>query len=261
MKVITSRDNPRLKALRALAADARRQRDEGRTLLDGPHLLKAFTAAGGMPDLLLVSESGYGRPEIAAILSALPEVETLLLRDSLFREISGISSPVGLLAQIPVPPESPLPLLESCVLLDGVQDAGNVGTILRTAAAAGIHDVALGPGCAGAWTPRVLRAGQGAHFGLSIREHANLAAIVDAFPGKVAATVAHEGHSLYAVDLTGNVAWMFGSEGAGLSEDLLARAGLRVCIPMALGCESLNVAAAAAVCLFEMVRQKAVRGG
>ena len=194
------------------------------------------------------------------MLAAHAGVETLRLRDSLFAEISGVASPVGVLAVIAIPAEATGPLTESCVLLEGIQDAGNVGTILRTAAAAGVRDVVLGPGCAGAWTMRVLRAAQGAHFGLALREAGDLASVVRDFGGLSVATVADHATPLYALDLRGPVAWIFGNEGAGVSPELAAAAKVRATIPMASGSESLNVAAAAAVCLFEAQRQRLMGG-
>jgi RNA methyltransferase, TrmH family len=260
VKSITSRDNPRFKALHALAEDSRRQRKEGRTILDGPHLVAAHRQAGGRPELLVVSESGLSRPEAEPILASHEGVETLVLRDTLFKDLSGVASPVGVLAVIAIPAKPQGPIRGSCVLLDAIQDAGNVGTILRTAAAAGVLDVALGPGCAAAWSPRVLRAGQGAHFHLRIRDAVDLAPIIGSYGGRVVATVAGGGQSIYDLDLRGPVAWLFGNEGAGVSAGLLERVGLLARIPMAPGCESMNVAAAAAVCLFESVRQSFARG-
>lgn len=255
MKSVASRENATFKALRALAEDAREQRRQGRTVLDGPHLVGAYLERVGRPESLVVSASGGDAPEVRA-LAAAAGVEPIRLRDSLFREISGVASPVGILAVIAIPEAPAAPIAGSCVLLDGVQDPGNVGSILRSAAAAGVRDIALGPGCAGAWTPRVLRSGQGAHFSLRIREQADLAALIRGWHGTGIATVARGGTPIYALELSGDVAWLFGNEGAGLSPALLGAAAVRAEIPMAAGNESLNVAAAAAVCLFEEVRQK-----
>jgi TrmH family RNA methyltransferase len=130
---------------------------------------------------------------------------------------------------------------------------------LRTAAAAGIRNILLGPGCAGAWTSRVLRGGQGAHFSLAIREQVDLAAALAAGSAKSVATVAHGGRSLYDLDLTGPTYWLVGNEGSGLSAELMAAAGLRATIPLAAGTESLNVAAATAICLFEATRQRSLK--
>jgi RNA methyltransferase, TrmH family len=259
IKNITSRDNPVVKALRALAGDAREIRRQGRTLIDGPHLVAAYRQRRGAPRMLLVSESASSNSEIQGLLAELPEVDTLRLADGLFREISGVATPVGILAVIALP-EPPTGVVEgSCVVLDAVQDAGNVGAILRTAAAAGIPEIVLGPGCAGVWTPRVLRAAQGAHFSLTIREQTDLVGMVKTYAGRSVATVARGGASLYSLDLAGEVAWIFGNEGTGVSGELVGSASCRATIPLATATESLNVAAAAAICLFEGVRQRLFR--
>lgn len=270
MKTISSRDNPTLKSLRTLLTDARKQRASGQAVLEGPHLLTAALDHKVSPDLVVVSESAAGNTEIAALLSRAGKVETLCVPDPLFCSLSELATPVGILARIAVPinaadpagavPPAPTWMPEGdCLLLDAVQDAGNVGTLLRTAAAAGVRDVLLGPGCAGAWTPRVLRAAQGAHFGLAIREQVDLAAFLKSYPGQSVATVARKGQSLYTLDLRKPVAWLVGNEGSGLSPELSALAKHRATIPLAPDCESLNVAAAAAICLFEMRRQREFR--
>ncbi|HQW20994.1 MAG TPA: RNA methyltransferase [Rhodocyclaceae bacterium] len=254
MKQIVSRDNPGYKALKALAADSREQRRQGRAMIEGAHIIAAYRDKLGMPVRLIVSEHGVAQAEIQALCSSLPDVETLLLRDSLFNTLSGLATPPGILAEICIP-EISGGIVGSCVLLDALQDAGNVGSILRSAAAAGITDVFLGSGCAGAWTPRVLRAAQGAHFDLHIREQTDLAGVMAVFAGLKVAATAHDAASLYDTDLRGEVAWLFGSEGRGISPLLESAADRRVSIPMAAGSESLNVAAAAAVCFFEKLRQ------
>ena len=254
MKLIISRDNPGYKALKALATDSREQRRQGRALIEGAHLVAAYRDKLGMPARLILSEHGAAQAEIQALCASLPDVEALLLRDSLFNTLSGLATPPGILAEICIP-ETSGGIVGSCVLLDALQDAGNVGSILRSAAAAGITDVFLGPGCAGAWTPRVLRAAQGAHFDLHIREQADLTDVMAAYSGLKVAATAHGAMSLYDVDLRGEVAWLFGSEGRGISPLLEFAADRRVSIPMAAGSESLNVAAAAAVCFFEKLRQ------
>ncbi|CAB1368072.1 TrmH family RNA methyltransferase [Denitratisoma oestradiolicum] len=255
MKTLSSRDNPTVRQLRLLAEDAREQRRQGRTLLDGPHLVSTYRQRVGLPRLLVVSESGLDKPELEALLALHPGQETLCLKDSLFREISGTAAPVGILALIDIPATPPGPARGSCLLLDAVQDAGNLGSILRTAAAAGLGDIFLGPGCAGVWTPKVLRAGQGAHFSLAIRERADLAAVIRGYPGRVLTTAVEGGQSLYALDLRGSVAWLFGSEGRGVDSSLASLAQGRVTIPLISEMESLNVAAAAAICIYESVRQ------
>jgi TrmH family RNA methyltransferase len=254
MKCITSRDNGTFKRLRDLAAGGR---EEGRALLDGMHLVAAWAARVAAPEILAVSDGALGRAEIAGFLADHPGLETLVFPDALFRQISPVASPTGILALVAIPEVKTGPIHGSCVVLDGVQDAGNAGSILRSAAACGIRDALLTSGCARAWSPKVLRAAMGAHCLLSIRENCELGQCLAGFPGDLLATRLDAGaRSIYDLALSGPVAWLFGSEGAGLSPEVAALATASVLIPMPGGMESLNVAAAAAVCLFEELRQK-----
>ena len=257
IKRISSRDNALFKRLARLASSARVRREQGATLLDGPHLLAAYRAAGGIAEVVVASESAYARAEIRELFDATPASARVLMSDRLFAEIAQVVEPVGLLAVIRTPALPAAPArIETCLLLDGIQDPGNMGSMLRTAAAAGVRHVFLSKGCVFAWSPKVLRAGQGAHFFLAIHEHAALAEVAGGYRGTVATTDVRTGASLFEVDLRGPVAWIFGSEGAGVSPELAAVAALRLRIPMPGAAESLNVAAAAAVCLFEQVRQQ-----
>lgn len=258
MKKITSRDNATFKLLRSLAESSRERRKQGRALLDGMHLVAACTERYGLPELIAVSESGAGQAEIEAFLERHPQAVPLVFSDALFAEVSPVATPTGILAAIPIPAAKPgMAANGSCVLLDAIQDAGNLGSILRSAAAAGISDAFLGSGCAQAWSPRVLRAAMGAHFALRIHEHARLHEVLRDVGGSSISTSLQGGKSIYELDLTGPVAWIFGNEGAGLSTEIKGLTRHSALIPMPGGAESLNVAAAAAVCLFEEVRQKA----
>ena len=256
MKQITSRDNPTFKSLHSLVENAREQRQRQQTLIDGIHLLEVYRQHGGKPQTLLVAESGLANAEVMALRDAFADVNTLCLKDSLFRELSGVATPTGIAAVIAIPEADTKLPQDTCVMLDAVQDAGNVGSILRTAAAAGVRDILLGPGCAGAWTPRVLRAAQGAHFSLNIREQMDLPVLLAQLPMPGIAAVLDDATPLYQLDLKRPVAWLFGNEGAGLSSALQAAASVRATIPLSSATESLNVAAAAAVCLFEGLRQR-----
>lgn len=269
MKAISSRDNPMVKRLHALANSARERRKLGETLLDGAHLLDAALQQQWPLKAVVVSDSGCAQEEIEDLLARCAhDLPRYQLPDALFAHISPVDSPSGVIAIIDLPPEpDPARLADgaalsahSLVVLDGVQDPGNLGTILRTAAAAGVRDVLLTPGCAGAWSPRALRAGMGAHFGLRIRERVDAVDVLGAFRGAILATALGEGaRSLYELDLDAPVAWLFGAEGQGVSSALLACASQRVIIPMAGDVKSLNVAAAVAVCLFEQARQRRLR--
>lgn len=259
MKSIQSRDNPLVKRLRALNGSARERRKLGQTVLDGEHLISAALDADVALDAVVVSQNAVDRGQIDAVLERLGEgAPVSLLPDVLFAQISPVSTPSGLLAVMPVPPAPPsLPVAGDVLVLDGVQDAGNLGTLMRTAAAAGIGQVVLSAGCAQVWSPKVLRAAMGAHFVMCVHEQVDLAVWLDSYRGpRYATALSPDCVDLYACDLREAGAWLFGAEGAGLSEAVLAGATERLRIPMPGQVESLNVSAAAAICLFEQLRQR-----
>ncbi|MDB5800650.1 MAG: tRNA/rRNA methyltransferase [Rhodocyclales bacterium] len=259
MKQIASRDNPTFKHLRALADDARYRRSENATLLDGIHLLQAAVAAGIAFKRVAVTANAMERQEIADAVSMLASsgCELIELPEPLLRALSPVETPSGIVAEMQVPALQTADQAGDMLLLEAVQDAGNLGTLLRTAAAAGIKRVLLSEQCAQAWSPKVLRAGMGAHFALQIAEQCALSEALDTWSGAIVATsLAAEARDIFSLDLRQPVAWMFGSEGSGLSTTLCDRATALARIPMPGGTESLNVAAAAAVCLFEQVRQR-----
>lgn len=253
MKQITSADNPQYKQLKKLATNARERRKCGQTLLDGVHLLQALADAGGEVDLLIVRQGSSADAEIHMCMQGFPNVPVIELGTALFDELSPVETPVGILALYTTPqPDATTP--ECAVLLENIQDPGNIGAILRTAAAAGVNAIYLSKGCAEAWSPKVLRAAMGAHFVVAIYEQHDLAQLCVHLP-MVIATRLNAAQSLYDLKLHGQVAFLFGNEGAGLSAELAACATRNIHIPMPGKVESLNVAAAAAVCLFERVRQ------
>jgi TrmH family RNA methyltransferase len=256
MTLITSSDNPRFRELVGLAESGRDRRQAGLALIDGLHLIDSYRQRLGVPHQLVVSSSGRQRPEVANLLGSLPEVPLLELGDGLFRQLSTVQTPTGILALIRIPERRPTPgNPEACVLLEDVQDPGNLGSILRSTAAAGLRQVYLSAQCADLWSPKVLRAGMGAHFHLECFAGMDLGGFAAAFPGRLIATHLKARQSVFDVDLTGQIGLIFGNEGAGLSRDLLDKVATVVAIPMPGQTESLNIAAAAAVCLFERVRQ------
>jgi TrmH family RNA methyltransferase len=258
MKQIQSRDNSFYKSLKRLAESGRERRKLGRTLLDGVHLVEAYEAACGPVESLVVAESALAGGEVAAYVGGR---EVVVLADALMRDLGLVDTPSGLLAVAALPTQPAVPnTAADAVLLDGVQDPGNVGTLLRTAAAAGVRQVLLSPGCAATWSPKVLRAGQGAQFVLSIHEEADLPAFMADYAGTTAVTTLERATSLYEAAWDGPLAWVFGAEGQGVSAPVLAGATLRIRIPMPGTVESLNVGAAAAVCLFEALRRKLAAG-
>jgi TrmH family RNA methyltransferase len=254
MKLIQSRDNAFFKQLKRLAESGRERRKTGQTLLDGVHLVEAYEKVYGPPETLVVAESALAGGEIAAYVA---ERQIVVLTDGLMRDLGLVDTPSGLLAIAAMPKaNATVDGKKDAILLDGVQDPGNVGTLLRTAAAAGIKQALLSPGCAAAWSPKVLRAGQGAHFVLNIHEDIDLAGFMTDYRGTTAVTCLDGATSLYEAQWSGSLAWVFGAEGQGVRRELIDAAMLRVRIPMPGAVESLNVGAAAAVCLFEAVRRR-----
>lgn len=258
MKSITSRDNAFYKDLKGLATSSQARRKQGLSLLDGVHLCQSWLDLRGAPEHCVVSEGALANPEVAAVVARCEALHApvMSLPDALFGAISQVENGVHLLFVVASPRPSKAPgLVESSVLLDGVQDPGNVGSILRSAAASGIKQVYCSPGTAFCWSPKVLRAAMGAHFVLDIFENIALAPLVRAASVPVLATSGYASESLYALDLRGPVAWVLGHEGQGVSPALLELATHRVAVPHAGKVESLNVAACAAVCFFEGLRQ------
>lgn len=256
IKRVSSRDNPFFKALFKVSSSARERRELGQALLDGPHLLRAFLDSGGTPRHLMVNEAAQQNAEIAALLDACGDVPQTLLDSALFAQLSELKTPNGLLALIDIS-QAKVDATRSqfALLLEDIQDPGNLGSILRSAAAAGCDAVFLSPGCADPGHPGCC-AGMGGHFALSIAESTDLLLVAAGFSGKIMAASLRADNSLYDSDLRGTLAFAIGNEGAGLSNALLDAAQQHFIIPMPGKIESLNAAAAAAVCLFEAVRQR-----
>ncbi len=255
---ITSRENPQYKQLRQLAGSAPVRRKVGRTLLEGVHLCEAWLQHRGLPALCVAGEGARRDPEVAALLERCDRAGApcLLLPDALFAPLSQVEHGIALIFAVDVPASMPQPLDCTAVLLDGLQDPGNLGAILRTAAAAGIARVYCGNGTTAAWSPKVLRAGMGAHFVIDVIEDVDLSALIAEASVPVLATSLQAEASLYDADLRAPAAWLFGQEGRGVSPSLLALATRRLIIPQQPEVESLNVAASVAICLFEQRRQQ-----
>ncbi len=258
IQLIQSRDNPKLKQLRALLNSNRARQQDNLTVLEGAHLCSAWLQRQLPVQSAWVSESGQDNIEIQATLCQLPD-ETVVnvLPDTLFQQISSLESGAALCCIIEPLLQAVEPVqVQDCVVLDAVQDPGNVGTILRTAVAAGVQQAWLGQGCASAWAPKTLRAGMGAQCVIKIAEGVALPEILPDLSATTIATDVKAKHSLFDMNLRMPIAWIFGNEGQGLSEPVLSLVQARVFIPQSPVIESMNVAAAAAVSLFEMRRQR-----
>lgn len=252
---ITSRDNPALVRLRKLGSDAAGYRKTGSVWIEGDHLLRAARLRGWPLGLVVLTETAMQDDALRELAEAAARV--LVVPVALFKGLSGLESPAQIGAELLLPPPASLAPDAASLVLDRLQDAGNVGAILRSAAAFGVRQVLALKGTAALWSPKVLRAGQGAHFGLTLIEGlavADLAAL--AVPW--VATSSHAAALLNQTPLPSPCAWVLGHEGQGVSGALLARCALTVGIPQPGGEESLNVAAAAAICLYESARQQTI---
>jgi TrmH family RNA methyltransferase len=254
VQVIRSRSNPLLVQLRQLAQDPGAYRKVGALWLEGDHLCRAALARGVVPQQVIIDERALGEPALQVLAHAAGRV--VVLPSALFASVSTLESPavVGWLIDLPAPAE--IDPLVATLILDRVQDAGNVGSMLRSAAAFGVRQVLALKGTASLWSPKVLRAGMGAHFSLTLREGLEADAL-KSLRVPIVATSSHAGILLPEARLPEPCAWVLGHEGQGVGADLLALAALELRIPQPGGEESLNVAAAAAVCLYESMRRRA----
>jgi len=226
MRHITSRQNPRLKEAARLIASSRDRRKAGKCVLEGEHLVAAYAQRHGAPDSIVVTDEALANPQVRALAMRYEEC-LLVVTPKLLSELAVLPAEVGMLAVVPALRPEPGPAADFCLLLDDIQDPGNVGSMLRSAAAAGVKQVWMSKRCAFAWSPKVLRAGQGAHFYVDIFEDADLvkwAAAYRSSGGDVIALVVAGGESLYGARLEGQIAIAVGNEGAGLDTALAAQA-------------------------------------
>lgn len=242
---IHSRDNSFVKELRKLSHDSTAYRKQGRVWLEGDHLCRAALARGLRPEIAVFAESFW--PQVPAEWAQAAS-KVVVLADALFADISGLESParMGYLLEW-LPGQAPQPG-RATVVLDRVQDAGNVGSILRSAAAFGFTQVVALKGTAALWSQKVLRAGMGAHFGLHLVEGADASGL-EALQVPLIVTSSHQGKLIQHTELPWPCAWAMGHEGQGVGPAVEALAALQVRIGQPGGEESLNVAAAAAICL------------
>jgi TrmH family RNA methyltransferase len=252
-KHIVSRDNAVFKYLKKIAESARERRAEGKTLLDGVHLIESYCKAFGEPELVIIPE-GKSSVEATQLMQQLEHVNTMMFPTLMFAELTPVASSTGILALVKTPQIALPSEVKFALMLEDIQDPGNLGSMLRTALGAGVEAVYLSKGCTEAWSPKALRGGQGAQFYLPIVEGVNIVEAIQNFAGNTYATTLN-GKSLYAQDLSHPTAFVIGNEGAGLTAAALKAASHQISIPMHQSLESLNAAAATAVCLFERVRQ------
>jgi RNA methyltransferase, TrmH family len=256
-KVITSKDHPLLLRLRKRLGHPGAYRKQGDVLIEGEHLCAAYLQhAGAVPTHAIVSESGWALVTLRNL--ALAAGAVVVVPDKLMASISGLDSPETIAFLVPLGSGGgPLQAVPT-VVLDRLQDPGNVGTVLRTAAAFGFHQVLALKGTAALWSSKVLRSAMGAHFGLRLVEGLELVELTGlGLP--LLATSPHAKCAVHETKLPWPCAWVMGNEGQGVSDALAQQCAQAFRIAQPGGQESLNVAAAAAVCLYESVRQQAMQ--
>jgi len=250
---ITSRDNPLLQRLRKLSQDGTAYRKLGEVWLEGDHLCRAVVQRGRAVTQAVLTEQAWQDATLRELADAASRVA--IVPQQLFRGLTTLESPSGIGFVLPLEAQPTLRHAVASVILDRLQDAGNVGSILRSAAAFGVEQVLALKGTAALWSPKVLRAAMGAHFGLGLvegLESNDLAALQIPLVG----TSSHAQDRVHDVTLPHPCAWVLGHEGQGLDARLQRRCSMLVRIPQPGGEESLNVAAAAAICLYESARQR-----
>lgn len=257
MYLIQSAHNEQLKRLSKLLKQVKLRRQLGLVAMEGVHVLEAYLLTGHCPEQVFVSEKRSENPEVATLLARLPASLVHVVTGDALSKISSLTEADDVISVVERPVNGPLPLGGNGMLLEDVQDPGNIGTIIRSAAAVGLDWLVISQGSADVWSPKVLRAAMGGHFTVPI--YAEVAALdwLQRFTGRLWVTaLAQQSDSLYDLDLTESGVWVMGNEGAGVSEALLQLVNKSVHIPMQNSTESLNVAMAATICLFEQQRQR-----
>ncbi|MCL6230533.1 MULTISPECIES: RNA methyltransferase [Acinetobacter] len=252
---LESKDNPKIKHLRGLIEQNAYRKKQGQTVLEGTHLVLSWLDSKRPIKSIFTTEQAINHADFDRIAEQY-QGAVFILSESLYKDISTLGTSIACLAIVDLPSSSEaLNFSEDTLILDNIQDPGNVGTLLRSAAAAGIEQVVCTKGSASLWSPRVLRAGMGAHFSLNTFENIALEDILTKFKIPVYATSSHQSENLYSKNLRKQCVWILGNEGQGVSEYALQHAEA-VAIPQPGGQESLNVAIAGSICFFEMVRQR-----
>ena len=259
---IMSRDNPQLKRARALLQSARRRREERAFVVEGARLVEEALAAGRVTTLYACPELLSAHARTRAFLDGVPAAggfNLIHVAPDIFGGLTDTAAPQGVAAVCAMPEESALaPTATLAVLLDGVQDPGNAGMIVRAAAAANADGVLFGPGSVDPYNPKTLRGAMGAHFRttlLNLRDEDTVRAVAGMFPQRVAAA-ARDGARYDTLDWTAPTLLIVGAEAHGPGDLGSSLQTAAASIPLASGVESLNVGMAAGILLFEAVRQR-----
>ena len=257
MEIIRSRQNTKIKQIAKLATEAKARRQAGLTVIDGVSFVRDYIAKFGQPEMLLIDETKQQRAQSVMELAS----DYVLVSSEVMKAISPVKTNAGVLAVVKIPTASRFQSTErSVILIDQVQDPGNLGAICRLALAVGIRDIMLADGSVDAFAPSVIRASAGAVFDLNIYQKTDLAQFITTHADyQFIATSSHAEKNIFELDLTGKIGWLVGNEGAGVSPALLQMVTLTAKIPQSDKLESLNLAMATTVCLYEQFRQTQIK--
>ncbi|MDO4870783.1 MAG: RNA methyltransferase [Candidatus Saccharibacteria bacterium] len=253
MEIIRSRQNAKIKQIVRLITDAKARRQTGITVIDGVSFVRDYIAKFGQPEMLLIDETKQERAQAVLELAS----DYILVSPEVMKLVSSVKTNAGVLAVVKIPnTKEYVDRGQSVLLIDRVQDPGNLGAICRLALAVGIDDILLADGSVDPFSPNVIRSSAGAVFNLNIYQKANLMNFIKQHSKmNFIATSSHAEKNIFELDLTSQIGWLVGNEGAGVSPVLLKLATLTTKIPQSEQLESLNLAMATTVCLYEQFRQ------
>jgi TrmH family RNA methyltransferase len=262
METLSSTRHPRLRKFRSLLREARARKEAGLCVAEGPKLAQEALAAGAALCEFLVTPGFLAQPGQAGLLAALRQAGARgsLVPEGLFAKVSDAESPQGIMLSLEQPRLSPGWALGGLMLAaHELQDPGNLGTLLRSARACGVAHAFLSPGCADAFSPKALRAGAGAQFGMQVHSDEALESLVErcqaqSIPGLALVVKGDTGHAELKLGAQGALV-LVGSEGRGLPERLSEKCSYRVKISYPGPVESLNAGVAGSVLLFEMIKK------
>ena len=250
-KLIESKNNPFYKKLKKIYSNSSSRKDQNQTILDGPHLIQSFFQHS-VPTAI-IKDLGITSPEIENLISSL-NCPYYSLSHELFLHLSELKSSTGILALVDIPKIKPFKFDGLTVLLDGIQDPGNLGSILRTAKATNAKSIIMSKTCADLWSPKTLRGSQGVQFSLKCIVEQDLNEWILNYEHDVIA-LATSGQSLFKTELNSNMAILVGNEGKGISKSLLKNITGTISLPMHKEVESINVGSAVSVFMYEHYRQ------
>ena len=257
MKKISSAQNPLVKKLVQLSKKQSFRNKQNLTIVEGVHLAGEWLKTYGSPDICVFLSSSKSI-EVKQIVQKCKDLNTEIIEieQEIYAKISPVVEGVGIFFVVKKPEFQSVNFQKDMIILEKIQDPGNLGTILRSAVGFGVKQIICSKGTVSAWSPKVLRAGMGAHFKLQIFENQDLSEVISKIETPIFATSLQAEKMIYDEDFTVKTAWIFGNEGSGVSKEVLSKVKKKVIIPQIGEIESLNVAMAATVCLSEQSRQR-----